>query len=79
MDLPKIKNENLPEELKNILGDADAEFDAIVDPADVINIQHDPDLYYETRMSVAQKLLESRKRMEELRTEQRLNKSKEIE
>ena len=32
MELPKIKNEDLPEELKKILGDADAEFDAIVDP-----------------------------------------------
>ena len=26
MELPKIKNENLPKELKEILGDADAEF-----------------------------------------------------
>ena len=31
MFLPKIKNEDLPEELKELLGDADAEFDAIVD------------------------------------------------
>ena len=31
MELPKIKNENLPKELKEILGDGDAEFEAIVD------------------------------------------------
>ena len=30
MELPKIKNENLPKELKEILGDGDAEFEAIV-------------------------------------------------
>ena len=36
MDLPKIKNEDLPKELKEILGDADAEFEAIVDPTDII-------------------------------------------
>ena len=31
MELPKIKNKDLPKELKEILGDADAEFEAIVD------------------------------------------------
>ena len=37
MELPKIKNENLPQELKEILGDSDAEFDALVDPMDIID------------------------------------------
>ena len=46
MDLPKIKNEDLPEELKELLGDEDAEFEAIVDPMDVIDIQLDPCLLY---------------------------------
>ena len=32
MDLPIIKNKNLPKELREILGDDDAHFDAIVDP-----------------------------------------------
>ena len=41
MDLPKIKNEDLPEELKKILGDADAEFDAIVDPIVIVNLNVD--------------------------------------
>ena len=42
MELPKIKNEDLSKELREILGDDDAEFDAIVDPIDVVNIQIDP-------------------------------------
>ena len=29
MELPKIKNDKLPKELKEILGDADAEFDLV--------------------------------------------------
>ena len=49
MELPKIKNEDLPKELREILGDEDAEFDAIVDPMDVISIQIDQDAYYEER------------------------------
>ena len=53
MDLPKIKNEDLPEELKELLGDEDAEFEAIVDPMDVIDIQLDPDAYYEGRLQTA--------------------------
>lgn len=72
MELPKIKNENLPEELREILGDSDAEFDAIVDPMDVLDIQFDPDSYYESRFALTQKLLESRKKSQEY-----LKKSKE--
>ena len=75
MDLPKIKNEDLPEELKKILGDADAEFDAIVDPIDVIDIQFDPDSYYEGRAQTAQKLVEVRKKLDELQTKERLKKT----
>ena len=65
MELPKIKNENLPKELREILGDDDAEFDAIVDPADVISLNLDTDAYYEGRSRVAQMLLESRKKSQE--------------
>ena len=43
MELPKIKNDDLPERLRDLLGDEDAEFEAIVDPMDVIdNLQVDP-------------------------------------
>jgi len=65
MELPKIKNENLPKELREILGDSDAEFDAVVNPEDIIDIQYDPDAYYEQRAKTAQMLVESRKKLME--------------
>lgn len=65
MDLPKIKNEDLPKELREILGDSDAEFDAIVDPMDIIDVQLDPDRYYEERSKTAELLIESRKKLME--------------
>ena len=76
MELPKIKNEDLPKELREILGDDDAEFDAIVDPADVISLDLNTDAYYEGRSRVAQMLLESRKRTQEYLKQNRLNKPK---
>ena len=69
MELPKIKNENLPEELKAILGNADLEFDAIVDPMDIIDIRLDSDLYEQERQETAKKFVESRKKLQELRSE----------
>lgn len=68
MDLPKIKNEDLPEELKELLGDEDAEFEAIVDPMDVIDIQLDPDAYYEGRLQTAEQFIEVRQKLQELRS-----------
>lgn len=38
MELPKIKNEFLPKEIRDLIGDADAEFDLLVDPMDIIAI-----------------------------------------
>ena len=77
MDLPKIKNEDLPEELKELLGDSDAVFDPIVDPLDVmVDIQYDPDTYYEQRTQDARRFVEARKKLNQLKTEQRLTKSK---
>ena len=67
MELPKIKNKDLPKELKEILGDADAEFEAIVDPRDVINIELNPDEYYKGRTETAKMLRESRQKLEQLR------------
>jgi|TARA_R100000030_G_scaffold81086_1_gene63837 hypothetical protein len=76
MELPKIKNENLPKELREILGDEDAEFDAIVDPADVISLNLDTNAYYEGRSKVAEMLLESRKKTQEYLKQQRLENRK---
>ena len=71
MELPKIKNEDLPEELKKILGDSDAEFDAIVDPTDVFDINVDDQEYQEERLKVAEQLIRSRERLNELRRQER--------
>jgi hypothetical protein len=71
MELPKIKNEDLPEELRKILGDADAEFDAIVDPTDVFDINVDDQEYQEERLKVAGQLIRSRERLNELRRQER--------
>lgn len=73
MELPKIKNEDLPEELRKILGDADAEFDAIVDPTDVFDINVNDQEYQEERLKVAGQLIRSRERLNELRRQERHN------
>tara|TARA_Y100000004_G_scaffold195554_2_gene262866 strand:+ start:1355 stop:1594 length:240 start_codon:yes stop_codon:yes gene_type:complete len=79
MDLPKIKNEELPEELREILGDDDAEFELIVDPMDVVtNIQVDPDAYYEQKLKLQEKLIESRRKANEYAEKARLEKKKEV-
>jgi hypothetical protein len=76
MDLPKIKNENLPDELKKLLGDADAEFDSIVDPSDVlIDVQYDLSPFYEQKAENARRFVEARKKLNKMRTEQRLTES----
>ena len=72
MDLPKIKNENLPKELREILGDSDAEFDAIVDPMDVVDVYVNPDQDKRDREKVADMLIESRKKSHEYLRQQRL-------
>jgi hypothetical protein len=71
MDLPKIKNEDLPEELKKILGDADAEFDAIVDPTDIVNLNVDAEQLENERLEVAKKLIQSREKLNEIRRQER--------
>jgi len=38
MDIPKIRKEDLPEKLREIIGDNDAEFDSLVSPDDVVFI-----------------------------------------
>lgn len=71
MELPKIKNENLPEELKKILGDSDAEFDPIVDPTDIISISLTEEDLFEERHQIAQALVESRQKLNEYLVKQR--------
>lgn len=79
MDLPKIKNDQLPKELREVLGDDDAEFELIVDPMDVMaNIQINPDAYYEQKLKLQEKLIESRRKANEYAEKARLEKKKEV-
>ena len=72
MKLPKIPKDQMTPELREIVGDEDLEFDAIVDPMDVLDIQIDPDSYYEDRLHSAKLLIESRNKRNEI---QRHNKN----
>jgi len=67
MELPKIPKDQLTKNLREIVGDTDIEFDPIVDPSDVVDIQIDPDAYYEGRFKAAQMLVESRKKLNEVK------------
>lgn len=78
MDLPKIKNENLPDKLKKMLGNSDAEFDSLMDPLDALNIGMNLDEYNIQRKETALKLVEARKKLQELRKLERQNKKNDI-
>ena len=66
MKLPKIPNEQMTPELREIVGDGDLEFESIVDPMDMLDIQVDPDSYYEDRLHAAKLLIESRNNSNEI-------------
>ena len=66
MKLPKIPNEYLTPELREVVGDGDLEFESIVDPMDIMDIQIDPDSYYEDRLHAAKLLVESRNKQNEI-------------
>ena len=76
MDLPKIKNEDLPDKLKEMLGDSDAVFDSLMDPTDAVNIGVNLDEYDTQRKETALKLIEARKKLQELRKLERLDKKR---
>ena len=68
MKLPKIKKEDLPEELQKILGDDDEiEFEPMVSPEDVFDLSMTDEEYQIGRLETARKLIESRKKLEEYR------------
>ena len=68
MKLPKIKKEDLPEELQKILGDDDEiEFEPMVSAEDVFDLPMTDEEYQAGRMETARKLIESRKKLEEYR------------
>jgi len=71
MNLPKITRDQLTKELREVVGDIDLEFDSIVDEEDLIDIQIDPDAFYERRAEVGKMLIEQRKQNEIQRHNQR--------
>tara|TARA_B100000214_G_C23631232_1_gene474093 strand:- start:139 stop:342 length:204 start_codon:yes stop_codon:yes gene_type:complete len=59
MDLPKIRKEDLPQQLREIVGDNDAEFDSIVDPMDVMILpEYDEDKFMQEKDEMLRKLKE---------------------
>lgn len=59
MELPKIKPEDLPQQLREIVGDNDAEFDSIVDPMDVMILpEYDEDKFMQEKDEMLKKLKE---------------------
>ena len=59
MDLPKIRKEDLPQQLREIVGDNDAEFDSIVDPMDVMILpKYDENKFMQEKDEMLRKLKE---------------------
>ena len=59
MDLPKIRKEDLPQQLREIVGDNDAEFESIVDPMDVMILpEYDEDKFMQEKDEMLRKLKE---------------------
>ena len=57
MELPKIPSDQLTPQLKKIVGNKDLEFDSIVDPMDVIDIDFNSDEYRESRIDIGKQIL----------------------
>lgn len=74
MELPKIKNDDLPEELKSILGDDDAVFDSIVNPMDILTLNFNPEVFNNERIEIAEKYIECRKKLQQSHETKRHNK-----
>lgn len=65
MELPKIPNDQLPKEIREIVGDADAHFDLVTDPMSIIDVPLNTDEYYEGKYKVQKMLVESRQHIKE--------------
>ena len=61
----KIKKDQLTQELREVVGDKDITFESITDPKDLVDIEIDPEGFYQGRKSVADMLIESRQKLEE--------------
>ena len=69
MDLPRIPKKHLTKELREVVGETDLEFDAMVDPMDVVSLNTNLEEYTKGKIETARMLVESRKKLEEYRRE----------
>ena len=75
MELPKIPNDQLPKQIREIVGDADAHFDLVSDPREIIDVPLDTDEYYEGKYKVQRMLIEIRKQIKEYHDSKRHTKT----
>ena len=75
MELPKIPSDQLTPQLKKIVGNKDLEFDSIVDPMDVIDINFNSDEYRESRIDIGKQILTIRN--EHQKNSKKINKTSE--
>ena len=75
MELPKIPSDQLTPQLKKIVGNKDLEFDSIVDPMDVIDIDFNSDEYRESRFDIGKQILTIRN--ERQKNSKKINKTSE--
>ena len=73
MELPRIPNDQLPKEIREIVGDADAHFDLVTDPRDIIDVPLNTDEYYEGKYQVQRMLIENRKQINKYHESKRNN------
>ena len=58
MDLPKIPKDKLTQELREVVGDNDVEFDAVVDPTDIFDISFAANSYEQGTREIGKKLIQ---------------------
>ena len=75
MELPKIPNDQLPKQIREIVGDADAHFDLVSDPREIIDVPLDTDEYYEGTYKVQRMLIENRKQIKKYHDSKRNTKT----
>ncbi len=67
MKLPKLRKEDLPERLREIVGDVDVEFDPIVDPNDVMLIpEYNEEKFMKEKEDLHAKLLYEQKKLDDI-------------
>ena len=71
MELPRIPKDRLTNELREVVGETDLEFEAMVDPTDVVSLNTNLEEYTKGKIETARMLVESRQKLEKYRQEAR--------